>query len=65
MKKLILHTDGTVSFWSVYCQVQISRTKYVSDDELAAMNPTDRERVINHLAAHAQAQAQVDRETDC
>jgi hypothetical protein len=49
MKKVILHRDGMVSYWSVYRQVRVARASYVSDEELAAMGARDRERVIRHL----------------
>lgn len=43
------HRDGTVSYWSVYRQSFVSRADGISDEELAAMNQDDRERVIAHL----------------
>ena len=43
------HRDGTVSYWSVYRQSFVSRADGISDEELAAMNQDDRERVIAHI----------------
>ena len=43
------HADGTVTYWSVYRQCWIERARSVSDRELAAMSPHERERVIAHL----------------
>ena len=43
------HRDGTVSYWPVYRQSFVSRADGISDEELAAMNQDDRERVIAHI----------------
>lgn len=45
----ICHRDGTVTFWSVYKQVWVHRALSVPDEELAAMNEAEREKVIRHL----------------
>jgi len=55
----ILHSDGTVSYRSHYCQAVIHRTDYVSPDELAVMEERDRNRIVAHLG---RAQAQVEEE---
>ena len=51
----ILHSDGTVSYRSQFCQAVIHRTDYVSPDELEIMDEKDRNRIVAHLG---QAQAQ-------
>ena len=50
--KTICHKDGTVTYWSVYCQVWIERARYIADNELAAMNKTERERVKRNLVKY-------------
>ncbi len=45
----IFHTDGTVTYWSVYLRQWIRRADQVSDRELAAMSRDERDRVIEHL----------------
>ena len=47
--KIILHKDGTVSYWSVYLQSRISHAWKVPDRELAAMNEDERARAVRHL----------------
>ncbi len=47
--EVTLHHDGTVTYWSVYKNVWVSRVTDVPDRELAAMNETTRERVRKHL----------------
>lgn len=44
------HRDGTVSYWSVYRQSYVTRSAWISDEDLAAMNADDRQRVREHLA---------------
>lgn len=43
------HRNGTITYWSVYEQVWIRNTDKISDRELAAMESTERDRVIKHL----------------
>jgi hypothetical protein len=43
------HRDGTVSYWSASEGRWIVRTIYVSDEDLAQMDPRERERVRRHL----------------
>lgn len=45
-----LHCDGSVTYWSVYQQVWISRASRISDRELAAMPTDERSQVIAHLS---------------
>lgn len=47
--KTTFHFDGTVSYWSVYGQCWIRRAQSVPDRELAAMAPSERERVRRHF----------------
>lgn len=47
--KSVCHRDGTVTYWSVYCQVWERRQADVPDQELAAMSKEERRRVIRHL----------------
>lgn len=47
--KTTYHRDGTITYWSVYQQVWIRHADEISDRELAAMNESERERVIRHL----------------
>ena len=44
------HRDGRVTYWSVYNQQWVRRAEYVPDEELAAMNDTEREKVRKHIA---------------
>lgn len=48
--KTTYHRDGTVTYWSIYDQVWVSRASNVPDQELAAMSSAERERVQRHLA---------------
>jgi len=50
MKRPICHKDGTVSYWSVYFQLGVSRSRFLPDCELVAMSARDRARVIKHTA---------------
>ena len=43
------HSNGTVTYWSVYQQQWVRHAKYVPDRELAAMSDKVRKRVIDHL----------------
>ena len=45
----VLHRDGTVSYWSFTRQEWIAHTFYVSDEDIAAMESYDAERVRKHL----------------
>lgn len=47
--KATCHKDGTVTYWSVYQQVWVKRASSIPDNELAAMNNKERERVMRHL----------------
>ena len=49
MLKNTYHSDGTVTYWSVYHQQWIRHAMHVPDRELEAMSPRVRKRVINHL----------------
>jgi hypothetical protein len=49
MKNATCHKDGTVTYWSVYTQSWAERQTWVPDNELAAMNEVERNRVIRHL----------------
>jgi hypothetical protein len=44
------HKDGTVTYWSVFMNQWTQRACKVPDRELAAMNPDQRNKVINHIA---------------
>lgn len=50
--KASLHTDGTISFWSVYSQ-NWKRAYGVSNADLAAMDEETRKKVVRHLVKHA------------
>lgn len=45
----IYHRDGTVTYWSVYRQVWVSRASGISDEEYAAMDSRTRSRVKRHI----------------
>jgi hypothetical protein len=47
--KTIVHSDNTVSYWSVYRQVRVRRALNVPECELFSMTEKDRERVIAAL----------------
>lgn len=49
MQKTTCDRNGTITYWSVYEQVWIRNTEEISDRELAAMESTERDRVIKHL----------------
>jgi hypothetical protein len=42
------HRDGTVTYWSVYHQRWVHRSRSISDEELAAAGD-DRARIMRHL----------------
>lgn len=46
---IILHKDGTVTYWSVYSQVWERRVLSVPDEEYAAMPEKERNAIIRHL----------------
>jgi hypothetical protein len=48
-KNLICNIDGTVSYWSVANQQWVCRTRSISDSDLQAMSPSDRNRALFHL----------------
>lgn len=48
-----LHRDGSLTVWSVYRQ-QWVRTSRPSDELLASMTTSERERILRHLERHAQ-----------
>jgi uncharacterized protein (UPF0276 family) len=50
--KASLHTDGTISFWSVYSQ-NWKRAYGVSNADLAAMDEETRRKVVRHMVKHA------------
>jgi len=52
MLKNKYHSDGTVTYWSVYHQQWIRHADHVPDRELAAMSPRVRKRVIKHFINH-------------
>lgn len=52
--KTTLHRDGTVTYWSVYRQAWVRGASDVPDEELAAMEGRERERVSRHLQRHRQ-----------
>ena len=45
-----LHRDGTVTYWSVYRQTWVRRSRRLPDDEAAAQGRDDRERIDRHLS---------------
>jgi len=45
------HRDGSVTHWDIYRQ-QWMRQSHLSDEVLASMGTTERERVQRHLARH-------------
>ena len=45
------HSDGTVTYWSVYQQQWFRHATHVPDRELAAMSDKVRKRVIDHLSS--------------
>jgi len=47
--KAVCHSDGSVTYWSVHCNVWVHRSIQVPDQELAAMSEGERKRVSNHL----------------
>ena len=51
-KDLICNRDGTVTYWSVYQREWILRVRNIPNEELMAMSPDNRERVLYHLASH-------------
>ncbi len=48
-----IHRDGSITVWSVYRQRWV-RTSHPSDELLASMPTSERERILRHLARHAQ-----------
>ena len=49
--KIVLHRDGTVTYWSVYEQLWLTETvSQINDRELAAMGKENREKVIKHTS---------------
>ena len=47
--KVTLHKDGSVTYWSVYRQQWMNRSRYIPDEELAAMPFEQRDKVMKHL----------------
>jgi hypothetical protein len=45
----VCHSDGTVSYWSVYQQSYREHVRNVPDEELAAMPEDERRRVVRCL----------------
>lgn len=46
---IVLHKDGTVTYWSVYNQSWEHRVASLPDEEYAAMPEKERNAVIRHL----------------
>ena len=46
---MVLHMNRSVTYWSVSRNQWISRAVSVPDEELAAMRPDNRDKVIAHL----------------
>ena len=49
LKRVILHKDKTVTFWSLY-SLQWIRQRQPSDRELATMDPKTRAKALEHIA---------------
>ena len=47
--KTKFHRDGSITYWSVYCQVWVRHAWDIPDEELAAMSQPDREKSIRIL----------------
>lgn len=47
----MLHSDGTITHFDIFRQ-QWMREMHLSDQVLASMGTTERERVQRHLARH-------------
>ena len=47
--KTTYHRDGTVTYWSVYDQAWRRHQRTIQDQELAAMSPKERDRVMRHM----------------
>ncbi len=50
MMDAVCHRDGSVSYWSVHRQRRVERTRHVPDEDLAALPPRERERILRHVA---------------
>ena len=48
--KLSLHRDGTLTYWSVYQQSWCVHVVRIPDREFAAMDATERSRILRHFA---------------
>ena len=48
-----LHSDGTITYWSVYQQVWVRRAEAIPARELAEMGAREREDAIAHLTGGA------------
>jgi len=48
--KTVYHRDGTLTYWSVYQQSWCVHVVRIPDQELAAMNDTERSRILRHFA---------------
>ncbi len=49
------HRDGSVSFWNVYQQQWVrEQASQVSDQDLASMSNSDRERVVKMAEAQSE-----------
>lgn len=52
-RKMTIHKDGTVTYWSVCRQVwQRSDVHGISDEDLAAMSADDRKRIMRAREQH-------------
>lgn len=47
--KTTLHRTGTITFWSVYDQTWHRHTRFITDQDLAAMASSERCAVLRHL----------------
>lgn len=45
----VCHRDGTITYWSVFQQVWVSRAETLPVSEYLAMSFAERQRVVAHL----------------
>lgn len=50
LPRTTVHRDGTVTYWSVYRQQWVHRARVIDHQELAAMAPAERRRVLRSYA---------------
>jgi hypothetical protein len=48
-KNLVCNLDGTVTYWSASRQEWVCRTRHISEKDLIALSPGDRNRALFHL----------------